>query len=101
MLRGDTNTPVNGTNRLVGVIGPSADLRRFTLRPTLPLPHEKDAVEVHHVRIDGPTDLAGNVLAAVPPRVSFQMLAAQATVRNGSTTLCFNEIDELEPIGSP
>jgi len=101
LVRGGTDTPVNATNRIVGVVEPSLDLRRFTLRPTLPLPHESDAVEVHQVRIDGPTDLAGNVLVAPPPDVGFEMLAAQATVRNGSTALRFSETDELDPIGSP
>ena len=101
LVRGDSNTQVTSTNLIVGEILPSSDLREFTFDPSLPLPHDTNTQETYHVRIDGPTDLAGNTLPAPLAGVNFEMDAAQTAVRTGSTVLRFGGTDEIEPIGFP
>jgi hypothetical protein len=99
VVRGDTSTQVIPTNLFVGEITPTSDLKEFTFNPTRPLPHDTDTAETYHVRIDGPTDLAGNALGATPAGINFEMEASQPAVRNGGTVLRFGGTDELEPIG--
>jgi hypothetical protein len=101
LVRGDSNTQVTATNLIVGEILPSPDLREFSFDPTLALTHDTNTQETYHARIDGPTDLAGNTLAAPLAGVNFEMEASQPPARTGGTVLRFGGSDEVEPIGFP
>jgi hypothetical protein len=101
MVRGDSNTQVVATNLIVGELSVSTDLKEFTFLPTLPLPHDTNTAETYHVRVTGPTDLAGNSLAAVLPAINFEMAASQPAVRTGGTVMRFAGIDEVAPTGLP
>jgi hypothetical protein len=99
IVRGDSSSEISATNLIVGEILPSGDQRTFTFRPTLSLPHDTNTAETYHVRVQGPTDLAGNGLALPLPAVNFEMNATEPQVRTGSTVIRFASIDEVQPIG--
>lgn len=101
VVRGDTNTQVIPTTLIVGEITPLPDLKEFTFNPTQLLPHDTNTQETYHVRIDGPTDLAGNALGGTLPGINFEMAPAQPAVRTGNTVLRFSGTDELQPTGLP
>jgi hypothetical protein len=101
VVTGDSNTPVSPTNLVVGRIANSSDLKEFTFNATLPIPHAPATTETYHVRIDGPTDLAGNTLLEALPAINFSMDPAQPGVRSGAVVLRFDDTDELDPIGLP
>ncbi len=101
VVTGDSNTPVNSSNLVVGRLTTSDDLKDFTFNPILPVKHEQGTAEAYHVRIDGPTDLAGNALAESLPAVNFLMEPLRATARTGGVVMRFNDTDEIPPIGLP
>lgn len=101
VVRGDSNTVVFPTNLIVGKLSVSTDLKEFTFNPSLPLPHGTNTPEIYHVRVSGPTDLAGNALVNVLPPINFTMDAGQPAQQTGGTVLRFTGTDELEPIGVP
>ncbi|NOT32085.1 MAG: Ig-like domain-containing protein [Planctomycetes bacterium] len=101
LVTADSNTPVNSGNLVVGRHRPSDDLKEFSFDPTLSISHQQGTAEGYHVRIDGPTDLAGNALAEVLPPINFLMAPEQPTVRTGGLVMRFNDTDEIPPIGLP
>lgn len=101
VVRGDSNSQISATNLIVGDLTLSTDLKDFTFSPLQALPHDTNTAETYHVRITGPTDLAGNALAASLPAVNFEMNPADPVVRNGGVVLRFGSTDELEPVGFP
>lgn len=101
LVRGDSNSQVSATNLIVGELTISTDLKNFTFSPTQALPHDTNTAETYHARVTGPTDLAGNALAAALPAVNFEMEPTGAPVHNGGLVLRFGSTDELEPVGFP
>lgn len=101
MVTGDSNTPVSTTNLVVGRIAASGNLKEFTFVPTLEIPHESNTAETYHVRVDGPTDLAGNAIAEALPPINFSMDPTEPSVRTGGVVVRFEGTDELDPIGLP
>jgi hypothetical protein len=65
---------------VVGQVGASPDLRRFTLTPTLPLSHSGKE-ERYHLLMGALTDLAGNGLVDAPEEITFTIDPAQPRTR--------------------
>ncbi len=99
IIRGDANTVVIATNIVVGTVNGTSDLKSFTLLPTLPFMHVAGVMDPYNVRIEGPTDLAGNDLRDPLPPVNFTLDPALPEEVNGSTVVRFNDTDEIPPIG--
>ncbi|MCI0635760.1 MAG: Ig-like domain-containing protein [Actinobacteria bacterium] len=99
IIRGDKNTQIVATNIVVGDIAPSTDLKDYTFTPRLQLAHAPFTSDIYHVRVDGPTDLAGNDLSNTISPVEFNLDPDQPEVQNGNTVIRFNSPDEVEPVG--
>lgn len=101
LVSADASTVVGSRNLVVGEINPSSDLKEFTFVPTQHLPHNNGVSETYHLRVQGPTDLAGNALVATLPTISFEMAPGDPTSQTGGVVLRFGSTDEAEPVGFP
>src|SRR6185503_13101350 len=70
LVRGDAAVLPAADSIVIGKIGAAADLRRFTLTPTLPLRHAGQP-EPYHLLFGALTDLAGNHLVDEPNEITF------------------------------
>lgn len=75
---------------VLGEVGASFDLQRFTLTPTV----ELSASDVHLILDGGVSDLAGNTLAAPFPTVEFALVGMPVR-ETGSFVMRFEGPDEL------
>jgi len=101
LARGNSSSPVLATTLVVARSVGSGDLKRFTLRPLLGLSQGTTGEYTLTFAANGITDLAGNLIAAVPGALEFLLDEDEPTVENGGIALRFGSIDEIEPIGSP
>jgi hypothetical protein len=100
LVRGDTNTPVIPTNIVVGTARGSADLKEFSSTPLRPFGHTQGVIDVYHVALAGPTDLAGNGLANELPPVNFSIDPTEPSEASSGLVLQFDEPDVLIPLGA-
>jgi hypothetical protein len=101
LVSGPKSAEVTPHNLVVAETRPAGGGREYVLRPTLPLLHSSGSEETYHVRVEAPTDLAGNALAGRLPAIEFTLAAAQSSTRSLGTVLRFHDVDTLEPLGSP
>lgn len=85
---------------VVGRINRTGDLRQFSFVPALPLAKgDVGVTEDYFVTLasglEGPTDLAGNVLVDALPQISFELLAGQGPQDNSGLVLRFDSQDEI------
>ncbi len=90
---------------VVGGVVPSADLREFTVVPSLPIPHVNGASETRHFRIEtglgGVQSLAGVGLAVPGFAVPFTLRPDAATTTTAGFALRFNAINETDAVLGP
>lgn len=88
---------------VVGSLHQSVDLLEFTLFPDLPLAHQEGTAEHYWLNLsagaEGPTDLAGNPLAAALPAVEMTLDPTEATQHNSGRVTRFRAVDEEPPFG--
>ncbi|MSR60814.1 MAG: hypothetical protein EXS08_00010 [Planctomycetes bacterium] len=96
LVRGDVAVVPAADSIVIGAFGASADLRRFTLTPTLPLP-TAGLGELYHLLFGTLTDLAGNHLVDAPVEITFSMDVAAEHQANGGLVVRFDEVEELGP----
>ena len=85
---------------VVGRVVPTPDLRAFAWDHSgMPLDHTLGTDETYYVNLasgtDGPTDLAGNALAATLPQSLFRVDPTQASEDNGGFAMRFHSPDEF------
>ena len=95
--------PLKSTDFVVGRVALTLDLAEFGFSPDLPLAHQNGQSETYYLNLspgdDGPTDLAGNPVAAAMPQLSFSIDADQASQRNSGRVSRFSSADEDPPFG--
>jgi hypothetical protein len=96
LVRGDNSIQPSASTLVVGEVSASSDLRRFTLKPTLPLRH-LGRRELYHLRFGPVTDLAGNGLPDAPSDVTFSIDPSAPARLNGGLVARFNAVEELDP----
>ncbi|QDU68785.1 Ig-like domain-containing protein [Engelhardtia mirabilis] len=90
---------------ILGSVIPSPDFREARFSPTVPFEHANGNIEtfffnmVSNLDDGGITDLAGNVLEAELPRVSFNIDPNAASESTGGWVLRFNSADETPENG--
>lgn len=96
---------------VIGSVSASADLREFTVTPSLPLTHIPAAApdngpaagETYWLRllggVTGPTDLPGNPLATALPAVKFNLDPAAFKQNTNGFALRFSSNDEISGVG--
>ncbi len=103
LVRGNSGSPVLATTVVVAEAAGSSDLKTFTLRPLLPL--ARGVTGEYTLSLaggpEGLSDLAGNVIAAVPPMLEFELDPDEQPLENGGVVLRFSSTDELEPVDLP
>jgi hypothetical protein len=103
LVRGNAGSPLLATTIVVAQSVGSADLRSFTLEPLLPLARGVTGEYTLRLTVGngGLTDLAGNVIVALPRALEFELADDAVTAENGGVVLRFDAIDELPPVGPP
>lgn len=98
-------TTILPTDFIPGTITNDANLTRFTFRPLQNLTHVFGNSESYFFQLtrgeQGPRDLAGNLVDAVPSRVAFQIDANLPTQETGGRVIRFNSPDEEFPFSDP
>jgi len=97
LVRGDVAVVPAADSIVIGKFGAAADLRRFTLTPTLPL-RTAGLGELYHLLFGAITDLAGNGLVDAPVEITFSIDPEAGTHSNGGLVVRFNEVEELAPV---
>ncbi len=100
----DGAPPLASDQYVVGAMGQSADLRRFTYAPNLPLAHSVGVAESYFLSLApgawSPTDLSGNALAFSLPDVELRIDPTFPPERNGGRVSRFRSVDEEAPFGA-
>ena len=99
VVRGDSATPPNASNVVVGEVVNGWQRRLYTFLPRLPFAHSGAADPYHVVVVGGAggvVDLAGNPLANELPPVDFTIDPGAPPVENGGLVLRFSSEDEYQ-----
>lgn len=96
LVRGDASFADTAETIVPCAVDASVDLRRFGLRPLLPLRHQ-GTNELYHLTFGRITDLAGNTVPDAPEDVTFSIDPTAPPAANGGLVLRFNAIEEMPP----